>query len=141
MPLFCWFHHFLYSRTEICQIFRCFFGKFKIIKRHSEMNWPLVRLFGARAFRPTSRSGTVHLAEILMHNASSWGNWAVTFDLPSWFCPFTPLLDESKANKKWNYSRLVTRTWILHTSRQGPLNIWTEHSNCQIHRRGTQKPL
>ena len=61
--------------------------------------YAVVGLFGARAFRPTSRSGTVHLAEILMHNASSWGNWAVTFDLPSWFCPFTPLLDESKADK------------------------------------------
>ena len=27
------------------------------------------------------------------------------------------------------------RIWI-----QGPLNIWKEHSNCQINRRGTQKP-
>ena len=24
---------------------------------------------------------------------------------------------------------------------QGPLNICTEHSSCQIHSRGTQKPL
>ena len=24
---------------------------------------------------------------------------------------------------------------------QGPLNIWTEHSNCQIHSRGDSKPL
>ena len=41
VPLFCWFDHFLYSRAEICQIFRWFFGKFKISKRHSEINWPL----------------------------------------------------------------------------------------------------
>ena len=27
--------------AEICQIFCCFFGKFKISKRHSEINWPL----------------------------------------------------------------------------------------------------
>ena len=25
--------------------------------------------------------------------------------------------------------------------RQGPLNIWTEHSNCQIHSRGDSKTL
>ena len=34
----CLFDHFLDSRTEICQIFCCFFGKFKISKRHSEIN-------------------------------------------------------------------------------------------------------
>ena len=39
VPL-CWFDHFLYSRAEICQFFRWFFGKFKS-KRHSEINWPL----------------------------------------------------------------------------------------------------
>ena len=37
-----WFDHFLDSWAEICQIFRWFFGKFKIPKRHSEINWPLV---------------------------------------------------------------------------------------------------
>ena len=42
MPLFCWFDNFLYPRAENCQNFRCFFGKFKISKRHSEINWPLV---------------------------------------------------------------------------------------------------
>ena len=30
--------HFLYSRAEICQIFQWFFGKFKKLKRHSEIN-------------------------------------------------------------------------------------------------------
>ena len=39
--LFCCFDHFWYTRAEICQIFRCFFGKFKKSKRHSEINWPL----------------------------------------------------------------------------------------------------
>ena len=43
MPLFCWFDHFSDSMAEICQIFRWFFGKFKISKRHSEINWPLRR--------------------------------------------------------------------------------------------------
>ena len=33
------------SRAEICQIFRCFFGKFKKSKRYSEINWPLGILF------------------------------------------------------------------------------------------------
>ena len=42
MSLFCWFDHFLYTRAEICQIFRCFFGKFKISKGHSEVNRLLV---------------------------------------------------------------------------------------------------
>ena len=41
LPLYCWFDHFLYSRTEICQNFRWFFGKFRTPKRHSEINWPL----------------------------------------------------------------------------------------------------
>ena len=41
MSVLCWFDHFLYSRTEICQIFRCFFRKFKISERHFEINWPL----------------------------------------------------------------------------------------------------
>ena len=45
MPLLCRFDHFLFSRSEICQIFRWFFGKFKTPKRHSEMNWPLVGMF------------------------------------------------------------------------------------------------
>ena len=41
MPLLCLFNQFLVSRAEICQIFRCCFGKFKSSKRHSEINWPL----------------------------------------------------------------------------------------------------
>ena len=45
VSLLCWFDHFLYSRAEICQIFRWFFGKFKISKRHSEINWPLANFF------------------------------------------------------------------------------------------------
>ena len=36
-----WFDHFLDTWAEICQIFRWFFGKFKISKRHSEIIWPL----------------------------------------------------------------------------------------------------
>ena len=36
-----WFGHFLDPGAEICQIFRCFFGKFKKSKRHSEIIWPL----------------------------------------------------------------------------------------------------
>ena len=39
---FCWFHHFLYSRAEICQIFHWFLENKKISKRHSEINWSLV---------------------------------------------------------------------------------------------------
>ena len=41
MALLCWFEHLLVPRAEICQIFHCFFGKLKIPKRHSEINWPL----------------------------------------------------------------------------------------------------
>ena len=41
VPLFCWFDHILDLWAEICQIFRWFFRKFKISKRHSESNWPL----------------------------------------------------------------------------------------------------
>ena len=33
-----WFDHFLYSGAEICQVFRCFFGKFKKIKK-TFRNW------------------------------------------------------------------------------------------------------
>ena len=40
--LLSWFDHFLDSRAETCQIFRCFFGKSMTPKRHSEINWPLV---------------------------------------------------------------------------------------------------
>ena len=32
---------FRFPWAEICQIFQCFFGKFKKSKRHSEINWPL----------------------------------------------------------------------------------------------------
>ena len=35
------FKHFLDSWAEICQIFWCFYRKFKKSKRHSEINWPL----------------------------------------------------------------------------------------------------
>ena len=31
------FDHFLNSGAEICQIFLCFFGKFKKSKKHSEI--------------------------------------------------------------------------------------------------------
>ena len=42
VPLFCCFDHFLYTRAEICQIFRCFFlENLRLSKRHSEINWPL----------------------------------------------------------------------------------------------------
>ena len=37
-------------------------------------------------------------------------------------------------------SLLQVSTLSPHPS-QGPLNIWTEHSNCQIHSRGDSKPL
>ena len=37
MLLFCWFHHFLDSRAEMC----LFFWKLKTAKGHSEINWPL----------------------------------------------------------------------------------------------------
>ena len=36
-----WFDHFLDPWAEICQIFRCFFGKFKKSKKQSEIIWPL----------------------------------------------------------------------------------------------------
>jgi hypothetical protein len=36
----CWFDHFLDFKAEICQMFRCFFGKSLTPKRHSEINWP-----------------------------------------------------------------------------------------------------
>ena len=42
MPLFCWFHHFLDSRAEICQMF--FVGilvQMMTPKGHFETNWPL----------------------------------------------------------------------------------------------------
>ena len=48
----------------------------------------------------------------------------------------------------WQQTRLIqnSKYLILHTVwhparyiRQGPLNIWTEHSNCQIHSRGDSK--
>ena len=42
MSLFWWFQHLSCSWADICQIFRCFFGKFKKSKRHSEINWPLL---------------------------------------------------------------------------------------------------
>ena len=41
MLLLCWFDQYLDSRAEICQSFRCFFGKSMTPKRHSEINWPL----------------------------------------------------------------------------------------------------
>ena len=41
MPLFCWFHHFLDSRAETCQIFCWYFGPNDDTKGHFEINWPL----------------------------------------------------------------------------------------------------
>ena len=41
IPLICWFDQFVDSGAEFCQIFCWFFGKFNILKRHSEINWPL----------------------------------------------------------------------------------------------------
>ena len=32
-----------YYKAEICQLFHCFFGKFKRSKEHSDINLPLVR--------------------------------------------------------------------------------------------------
>ena len=36
-----WFDHFLESGSVTCQIFRCFFGKFKTSERYSKINWHL----------------------------------------------------------------------------------------------------
>ena len=45
---FDYFITILYSRAEICQIFHCFFGKFKVSKRHSEISWPLEVVISTR---------------------------------------------------------------------------------------------
>ena len=45
-----WFEHFLNFWAEICQIFWCFFGKFKKSKRHSEIIWPLVHTYKIEHF-------------------------------------------------------------------------------------------
>ena len=45
MPLFCWFHHFLDSRADICQIFRWYLNilvQTMTPKGHFEINWPLI---------------------------------------------------------------------------------------------------
>ena len=57
MSLFWWFQHLSCSWAEICQIFRCFFGKFKKSKRHSEINGPLAWMIAPR-FLPLSLSAT-----------------------------------------------------------------------------------
>ena len=55
MPLFCWFDHFLYSRSEICQIFWCFFlENLRLSKSHSEINWPLACLLTFLGKKPSS---------------------------------------------------------------------------------------
>ena len=41
MCLFFWFHCFLESRAEMCQMFLMFFGKFKTLENISEISWPL----------------------------------------------------------------------------------------------------
>ena len=74
------------------------------------------------------------------------------------------MMMSKKAALEWNINQLVNQqAATLHSSaayillhiiaaaalvaraactlKQGPLNIWTEHSNFQIHSRGTQKPL
>ena len=38
-----WFDHFLHSGAEICQFFVGFLENLKKSKRHSEINWPLVK--------------------------------------------------------------------------------------------------
>ena len=40
-----------------------------------------------------------------------------------------------------NSNILFGTDWIINILGQGPLNIWTEHSNCQIHSRGDSKTL
>ena len=45
-------------------------------------------------------------------------------------------VDEKMAVKKKKQIRVIVSTIM-----QGPLNIWTEHSNCQIHSRGDSKTL
>ena len=53
-------------------------------------------------------------------------------------------ISEAVHSTQWAWYTLgITRPLIVHTTAitQGPLNIWTEHSNCQIHSRGNSKTL
>ena len=59
MPLFCWFDHFLDSRTEICQIFLCCFWKI------SEINWPLKIKTGDAKSLNTVNTSNVGVAGII----------------------------------------------------------------------------
>ena len=43
--------------------------------------------------------------------------------------------------KSRGYTRYLHFTWCLFSIMQGPLNIWTEHSNYQIHSRGDSKTI
>ena len=53
-------------------------------------------------------------------------------------------ISEAVHSTQWAWYTLgITRPLIVHTTAttQGPLNTWTEHSNCQIHSRGNSKTL
>ena len=60
------------------------------------------------------------------------------------FFSFSCLLSCTQARwKAWVYDviKMAICVTLITILSQGPLNIWTEHSNCQIHSRGNLKTL
>ena len=55
--------------AEICQIFRCFFGKSMTPKRHSEINWPLGKNFYLPCRASSRRSTRASLHSVLLDSS------------------------------------------------------------------------
>ena len=99
MPLICWFDHFLYSRAEICLIFRWFFFNLRLSKRRSEINWPL--------------------------EFANWMEETDFFSLFVWFLKGFKMLKMRRKNVSY-VSKLEEVNWEKKIARSKPLFLWHE---------------
>ena len=122
-----------------------FWKKLKTPKGHFEINWPL-----AYSFLGFNLSFFYkYLVKMQMHKNKNSSSESISPHCVQWLHKYGALIGRHFTGftqiSKWKQiDKLFLCNFIFRVSssfEQGPLNIWTEHSNCQIHSRGDSKTL
>ena len=120
------------GHTDIAKILidKSKYLKFDLSKGQGEYYW------GNTGFHFACRNGHASIVEMLI-DKSEFLNLDLTAISQVWGSTGFQLAVEKNQFDVIDVIKSKMPSLIV----QGPVNIWTEHSNCQIHSRGTQKPL
>ena len=119
------------GHTDIAKILidKSKYLKFDLSKGQGEYYW------GNTGFHFACRNGHASIVEMLI-DKSEFLNLDLTAISQVWGSTGFQLAVEKNQFDVIDVIKSKMPSLIV----QGPVNIWTEHSNCQIHSRGTQKP-